>query len=103
MLLAIDIGNTQTAHGLFLNGNLDGNWRVATRPERTADELAVQVEGLLAFAGHRLSEVTGVCLASVVPAATSAAVEMCSRYVGLSPLTVDSATKTGLTIEYEPP
>jgi len=103
MLLSIDIGNTQTAYGLFFKGDPDGSWRTATRPEQTADELAVQMEGLLAFAGHRLSEVTGVCLASVVPAATAATAQMCSSYMGVAPLIVGSDTKTGLTIEYDPP
>lgn len=103
MLLAIDIGNTQTAYGLFFKGNPDGSWRTATRPERTADDLAVQVEGLLSFAGHRLNEVTGVCLASVVPAAKSATVQMCAEHMGVVPLVVGSDTKTGLTIEYDPP
>lgn len=103
MLLTIDIGNTQTAYGLFFKGDPDGSWRTATRPEQTADELAVQVTGLLSFAGHRLSEVTGVCLASVVPAATSATVRMASAYIGVAPLIVGSETETGLTIEYDPP
>ncbi len=100
--MVIDIGNSQTAYGLFFKGDPDGSWRVATKPERTADELAVQAEGLLALAGHRLSEVTAVCLASVVPAATTATTKMCRDYIGVAPLVVDGGTRTGLTIKYEP-
>lgn len=104
MLLAIDIGNTQTACGLFAKNELCGSWRVATRAEQTADELAVQIEGLLSLAGRRSSEVSGACLASVVPAATSAAVRMCERYMGVLPLVVgESDIETSLTVEYDPP
>lgn len=103
MLFAVDIGNTQTAYGLFFKGELDGHWRVTTRPEETADEIAIQAEGLLGFAGHRLAEVTAVCVASVVPAATAAFVKMCVDFIGVAPLVVDSYTKTGLKIDYDPP
>jgi type III pantothenate kinase len=103
MLLTIDIGNTETVIGLWLGDDLDGHWRVATLPEQTADEKAVQISGLLAFAGHRLNEVTGVCLASVVPAATGSFREMLGVYREVELLTVDSLTVMGLGIEYDRP
>ncbi|MGH2771735.1 MAG: type III pantothenate kinase, partial [Actinomycetota bacterium] len=40
MLLAIDAGNTQTHIGVFSGGGLAAQWRISTRPVRTADELA---------------------------------------------------------------
>jgi type III pantothenate kinase len=103
MLLTIDIGNTETVIGLWLGDDLDGHWRVATLPEQTADEKAVQISGLLVFAGHRLSEITGVCLASVVPSATGSWREMLGAYREVELLAVDSRTATGLEIEYDRP
>ena len=46
-LLAIDVGNTQTALGMFENGELTRQWRLATEPQRTGDELGLFLGGLL--------------------------------------------------------
>jgi type III pantothenate kinase len=103
MLLTIDIGNTETVIGLWLGDDLDGHWRVATLSEQTSDEKAVQISALLSFADHRISEVTGVCLASVVPAAAGAWREMLGAYRAVELLAVDSRTAMGLEIEYDRP
>ncbi|HXZ70280.1 MAG TPA: type III pantothenate kinase, partial [Streptosporangiaceae bacterium] len=67
MLLTIDIGNTQTVLGVFEQDRVVDHWRIATVPDRTADELAVVLHGLLArsdaFAG---SEISGISLCSTV-------------------------------------
>src|SRR4051812_38548296 len=49
VLLAIDVGNTQSHLGVFANGDLAEHWRFATEAEETADELAVRVSTLLAL------------------------------------------------------
>ena len=49
MLLAVDVGNTQTHLGLWHGDELAHTWRIATRPLRTTDDLAVQLDGLLAL------------------------------------------------------
>jgi type III pantothenate kinase len=63
VLLAIDVGNTQTAIGLFDGDRLVDHWRVATEARKTGDELGVLLGGLL-----DLEEVAGICLSSTVPA-----------------------------------
>ncbi len=49
MLLTVDIGNSQTAVGLFGPSGLAGDWRVATRLEFTSDELVIEINSLLKF------------------------------------------------------
>ena len=62
MLLAVDVGNTQTALGLYCDAELTDHWRLATERSTTADELGVLLGGLLDF-----DRVDGICLASTVP------------------------------------
>jgi type III pantothenate kinase len=67
MLLAVDIGNTQTHIGCFAGERLLSSWRLATRPEQTADELAVAITGLFAIDGIEVGEVDGAIVSTVVP------------------------------------
>jgi type III pantothenate kinase len=71
MLLALDIGNTNMTLGLVAGEAIVASRRAATRPASTADELEVLIDGLLHLDGASLSDVTGISLASVVPALTS--------------------------------
>jgi type III pantothenate kinase len=103
MLLTIDIGNTNITLGLYEGEQLGPRWRLATNHERMPDEYGVQLLGLLAHAGHNAGDISGVCLASVVPPLTGRMVEACQRYVGRDPLVVDTGVKTGVRIRYEDP
>src|SRR4051794_1975584 len=115
MLLAIDVGNTQTVIGLY--GRDDGNstgtgaerdlldhWRIATTPERTSDELALLVQEFLGFHGFSFDEdVDGVALCSSVPSITAAVREMTDRYFGFAAMVVEPGIKTGMPILYDNP
>jgi len=104
MLLAIDVGNTETLIGVFRDGDLRWHWRMATRQERTADELALSFGGFLDLEGLAFArDVTGVSLASVVPTQTQALREMVRRYFGFQPVVVEPGTKTGMPILYDNP
>src|SRR6266545_2457435 len=120
MLLAIDVGNTQTVIGLFgREGRDDPNlvargtgperdlldhWRIATSAERTSDELALLVQEFLGFHGFSFEEdVDGVALCSSVPSITAAVREMTQRYFGFPALVVEPGIKTGMPILYENP
>jgi type III pantothenate kinase len=103
MLLTIDIGNTNITIGLY-DGEVPGpHWRLATDHERMPDEYGLQLLGLLDHAGRKPVELTGICLASVVPPLTGKIVEACRQYTGLEPLVVDAGVKTGVRIRYEDP
>lgn len=103
MLLAIDIGNTNITMGLYDGDQLGPRWRLATNHERMPDEYGLQLVGLLSHAGHPPGDITGICLASVVPPLTGKMVEACRQYLGPEPLVVDAGVKTGVRIRYEDP
>lgn len=103
MILAVDVGNTQTVLGLLDGDEIAGHWRVSTDAALTADELRVKVEGLLALDGHDLAEVDRVVVSSVVPPLTLAWEELAERSTGRRPMTVGPGLKTGLPIRYDNP
>ena len=72
MLLAVDVGNTQTHLGLWRGDELAHTWRIATRPLRTSDDLAVQLDGLLALHDLETRAVTALVVSSTVPVLASA-------------------------------
>jgi type III pantothenate kinase len=99
VLLAVNVGNTNTVLGVFQGAELKWHWRMSTEPERTADELAVVFGGLLEQQGLSFSrQITGVVLSSVVPSSTSALREMVDRYFNFPPVVVEPGTRTGLSI-----
>ena len=99
MLLAVNVGNTETKLGVFRDRELAFSRRISTQPERTADELALQFGGFLEQEGLSFSrQITGVAIASVVPDQTHELREMVSRYFGFDPVVVEPGTKTGIAI-----
>jgi type III pantothenate kinase len=98
MLLAVDVGNTQTALGLYDDGSLSEHWRLATDRTRTGDELAVLLGGLLDPEG-----VDGICLSSTVPTVVREWERLASRWAEARLLVVGPGTKTGIPIRYDDP
>ncbi|MBI3648030.1 MAG: type III pantothenate kinase [Actinobacteria bacterium] len=99
MLLAVDVGNTEIVLGIFRGPGLEHTWRLSTTPERTSDELALVIGGLLDQVGMSFeSQITGVVVASVVPAVTSSLREMAERHFPFLPVFVGPGTKTGVPI-----
>src|SRR5437764_2189176 len=96
-LLAVDVGNTQTALGLFEDGELARRWRLATEPQRTGDELGLFLGGLL-----DLASLEGISLASTVPALARSYEELAAG-VGTRLLVLGPGTRTGIPIRYEDP
>ncbi|MEX1046003.1 MAG: type III pantothenate kinase [Actinomycetota bacterium] len=104
MLLAIDVGNTETLIGIFKGEELAWHWRLSTVPDRTADEHALMYSGLLEQQGLAFSkEVTGVVISSVVPTTTLALRDMVERYSHFEPLVVEPGIKTGVSILIDNP
>ncbi len=99
MLLAVNVGNTNTVLGVFRGAELEHQWRTSTETERTADELAVLFGGLLEQADLSFSnQITGVVISSVVPTSTGALRDMVERYFNFPPVIVEPGTKTGMPI-----
>jgi type III pantothenate kinase len=120
LLLAIDVGNTQTVIGLYdlepeavvennsgkrlADTDLLDNWRVATNAERTADEHALVVQEFLGFHGFSFDDdIGGVSVCSSVPRVTGALRRMTERYFGLQAVVVEPGIRTGLSILYDNP
>lgn len=103
MLLTIDIGNTNLTLGLYPEKEIGAHWRLATDHQRMPDEYGLQFLGLLENAGHTPAELTGICLASVVPPLTGRVQQACSQYLHQEPFVVDAGIKTGIRIRYEDP
>src|SRR5262245_35760780 len=98
MLLAVDVGNTQTVLGLYADGTLTEHWRLATDRTRTGDELAVLLGGLLDPDG-----VDGICLSSTVPTVVREWEGLARRWAEAKLLVVGPGTKTGIPIRYDDP
>jgi type III pantothenate kinase len=103
MLLTIDVGNTNLTLGLYADEQLGPRWRLATVHDRMPDEYGLQFLGLLNHAGFAPNDLSGVCMASVVPPLTSKISDACRQYLGQEPLVVDAGVKTGVHIRYEDP
>jgi type III pantothenate kinase len=104
VLLAVDVGNTQTHLGVFDRRELRHEWRAATEPARTADELALLFGEFLSLAELSFSrEITGVAISSVVPRATQELRDMTLRYFGFPPVVVEPGVKTGLAVHMDNP
>ena len=106
MLLAIDVGNTQSVLGLFRGDELVGEWRVSTQPHRTADEMGTLIHSLFrhrALLDKGLKVIDGAILSSVVPSITETFRKMVTLYCEAPCLTVTPETVTGMPILYDNP
>jgi type III pantothenate kinase len=95
MLLAIDVGNTNTVLGLFDGTDLISSWRIKTDARTTADEMILTFRGLLA----NQPEVTGIALCSTVPSVLREMRLMLERYYAdVHQVIVEPGTKTGVSV-----
>jgi type III pantothenate kinase len=103
VLLAVDVGNTQTHVGVFDGAELDEHWRFATEPQATADELAVQIGNLLSLRKRELEAVSAIIVSCVVPALAPEYTGMADRYLHAPCEIVGPALKTGMPIKMDNP
>jgi type III pantothenate kinase len=103
VLLAVDVGNTQTHLGAFEGEELRQHWRVQTRSGSTGDELAERIAGLFTLCGMSIDELDSVCVSSVVPPLGSQYERLTERYLDASCLTIGPGVKTGMPIRIENP
>jgi type III pantothenate kinase len=103
MLLAVDVGNTQTHVGIFRDGDLLQHWRFATVRGDTADELAATVKALLSLGDVGLGDIGSAIVSSVVPPLDPEYTQMCERYLGGPCLLLGPGVKTGMPILIDNP
>lgn len=103
MLLTIDVGNTHTVLGLFDGEEIVEHWRISTDQRRTADEIAVLLQGLMGMhplLGEGLGDgIDGIAICSTVPAVLHELREVTRRYYGDVPaVLVEPGVKTGIPV-----
>ena len=103
MLMTIDIGNTNISIGVYQGDVLGPRWRVSPDHNRMPDEYGLQIDGLLKHENLSPDDISGICLASVVPPLTGIFLQACREYINQDPLVVDAGIKTGVRILYETP
>jgi type III pantothenate kinase len=105
MLLTIDVGNTNTVLGVFSGDEVVEHWRIATDPARTADELAVILQGLLdQSAAGKAPDISGLSLCSTVPSVLHEMREMFQRYYPEVPaVIVEPGVRTGVPVRTDNP
>ncbi|MCD6192441.1 MAG: type III pantothenate kinase [Candidatus Aminicenantes bacterium] len=103
MILAIDIGNTTIALGIFVGQQLVRKWRLRSEQEKTADEYTLVLLNLLGWAKIKEEEISGVIISSVVPPLTPVFQKVCRQLFGRRALVVGPGLKTGMAILYENP
>lgn len=112
MILAVDVGNTNTVLGLFrcapndsatAASVLESHWRLSTNVSLTVDELRVKLGSLLEAEKRSWSCVEAIVMCSVVPRLTSAYEELSLAAVGIVPMVVGPGLKTGVPIRYDNP
>ena len=103
MLLAMDVGNTNTVLGVFARAKLKAHWRLTTAREQTVDEYGILTRELFTLAGISARRIKGVMIASVVPSLNSTLAEMADRYFGLQALFVEPGGQAGMPVLYDNP
>ncbi len=103
MLLAIDVGNTNTVIGVYQGATLRDHWRIETSHARTGDEHGVLIRQLFAGGGLDPGDIDAVVISSVVPPLGRTLEDMSQRWFHQAPLFVGPGVKTGIPILYENP
>ena len=102
--MAIDVGNTQTVVGLYDGELLADHWRVASVRTQTADELAVELHGLLSVRGRGFEDVTATVASSGVPQLAEALRQTARTHFGHDALVVGQpGVETGLELRVPSP
>jgi type III pantothenate kinase len=104
MLLAAEVGNSNTSFGLFAaSGELSSSYRLSTERDRMPDEWFALLAALLGSDGHGLSDVDGVIISSVVPSVTTWLVEMSRGRLHIDPVIVSGDLDVGLDLDVDEP
>jgi type III pantothenate kinase len=98
VLLAIDVGNTQTVFGLFDGDKLSEQFRIGTVPSQTGDELAIVLRSFV-----DLESLDGIVLCSSVPPLVREYEAFAERWAGADLLVLGPGVSTGVPIRYDDP
>jgi type III pantothenate kinase len=103
MLLALDVGNTNVVGGLYRGETLLCQWRVSTETRVTADELLVLWSALLRTRGYQPNDLSGACLASVVPDLTDHYRRLTEQFFAVPTVTIGAGIDLGIAVRADNP
>ena len=103
MLLAFDVGNTNTVVGVFRDGALLTNWRLQTENSKSADEYGMMLKQFFDYEGFEMKDVDDIIVSTVVPSALFTLQHMASKYFNTKAIVVEHGLKTGLAVKYDEP
>jgi type III pantothenate kinase len=98
MLLAVDVGNTQTVFGTYADADLTEHWRVSTEPNQSGDSLGLMYRGFL-----DLAAIDGICVSTTVPQLSRSYEEFGQRYTSARLLELGPGVRTGIPVRYDDP
>jgi type III pantothenate kinase len=103
MLLAVDVGNTNIAFGIFKRKDIVSHWRIGTDRNKTSDEYGVLFRSLIEARGIGLKSIKGAVLSCVVPPLLGVLLSAIKLYFDVNPVVVEPGIKTGMPILYHNP
>ena len=103
MILAFDVGNSETTIGLLEEDIVRAHWRVTTDAARTPDEIGVMLRSLFAAEGRDLRALSGAAIASVVPPMTGPLADACERWLGVTAVVIDGRSALPIRLQVDEP
>lgn len=103
MLLAVDVGNTNIAFGVFKGEEIINQWRIGTDKTKTSDEYGVLFRNLLELKGVGSGSIKGAVICCVVPPLQRILISMVKSYFDVNPVLIEPGIKTGMSILYKDP
>lgn len=104
MLLAVDVGNTNTKFAVYGDGAWRGQWRASTSAARTADEYAPWFSELLGYENFALKDIDACIISTVVPQALFHLRNLSRRYFKAEPMVVgEDAVELGIPLRIDNP
>lgn len=103
MLLAIDVGNTNSVIALYDKETPVAQWRASTSTTRTADEYAVWLSQLMGFAGYTLGDVSECIISTVVPQSLFHLRNLSRRYFNCEPFVIGHDNIPGVEVRITKP
>lgn len=104
MLLAIDVGNTNTKFAVHDGAGWRSQWRASTDSTRTADEYAPWLSQIMALAGISFEDVNACIISTVVPQALFNLRNLSRRYIGAEPMVIgETGVKLGIDVRIDKP
>ena len=103
MLLAIDVGNTNSVIALYEGDKPASVWRTSTSSTRTADEYAVWLSGLMAMTGRRFEDVSDCIISNVVPQSLFHLRNLSRRYFSCEPIVISHDNIPGVVVRIPKP